>query len=213
MELVKFTHSCVRIGDGDRALVIDPGQFSEVAEALSGVHAVLVTHEHPDHLDGRALVESAATDPELRVWAPAPVATQLSEIADRVTVVEPGDIVTAGGFGVRVFGGQHALIHRSVPVIANVGYLVEETVYHPGDSFDVPDVSVPTLLLPMHAPWSKTAEVLDFLIAVRPRQAYAIHDALLSDLGLGFVDSHLARVAMTYGASYRRLTPGESVPV
>jgi L-ascorbate metabolism protein UlaG (beta-lactamase superfamily) len=213
MDLVKYTHSCVRIADDERALVIDPGEFSEVGAALSGVHAVLVTHEHPDHVAVQALVDAAHADPELRVWAPASVAALLTEIDDRVTTVEPDDIVTAGGFGVRVFGGQHALIHRSVPVVTNVGYLVEESVYHPGDSFDVPDVSVPTLLVPMHAPWSKIGEVLDYLIAVRPRQAYPIHDALLSDAGLGVVGAHLDRISKAYGVAYRRLTPGETVPV
>jgi L-ascorbate metabolism protein UlaG (beta-lactamase superfamily) len=213
MELTKYTHACVRISDDDRAVVIDPGTFSEVSEALSGVHAVLVTHEHPDHVDVDALVDAAKADPELRVWAPESVVTMLSGIADRLTTVASGDMVSAGGFGVRVYGGQHALIHRSVPVVANVGYLVEETVYHPGDSFDVPDAGVPTLLVPMHAPWSTTAEVLDFLIAVRPRQAYPIHDALLSEAGLGIVGAHLDRIAGMYGLAYRRLTPGESVSV
>src|SRR5690606_31556673 len=137
MELVKYTHSCVRIEDGDRSLVIDPGEFSEVETALSGTRAVLVTHEHFDHVAVQRLVAAAGADSELRIWAPASVAAKLSDIGDRVTTVEPGAIVTAGGFTVRVFGGQHAMIHRSVPVIPNVGYLVEETVYHPGDSFDV----------------------------------------------------------------------------
>jgi L-ascorbate metabolism protein UlaG (beta-lactamase superfamily) len=213
MELTKYTHSCVRISDGDRALVIDPGTFSEVDTALAGVHAVLVTHEHPDHVDVEALNRAAGSDPELRVWAPASVAAMLTEIGDRVTTVAPDDIVTAGGFGVRVFGGQHALIHRSVPVVSNVGYLVAETVYHPGDSFDVPTVTVPTLLVPMQAPWSKTAEVLDFLIAVRPREAFPIHDALLSEPGLAVVGAHLDRIATAYGVAYRRLTPGESATV
>jgi L-ascorbate metabolism protein UlaG (beta-lactamase superfamily) len=213
MELTKYTHSCVRISDGDRAVVIDPGTFSEVAEALSGVHAVLVSHEHPDHVDVEALAKAAAADPDLRVWAPASVAAMLDAIGDRVTTVEAGDTVSAGGFGVRVLGGQHALIHRSLPVVSNVGYLVEDAVYHPGDSLDVPTGPVSTLLVPMHAPWSKTAEVLDFMIAVRPRQAYPIHDALLSDAGLGIVGGQLDRISEMYGVSYRRLAPGESVAV
>jgi L-ascorbate metabolism protein UlaG (beta-lactamase superfamily) len=213
MELTKYTHSCVRITDGDRGLVIDPGAFSEVTTALDGIHAVLVTHEHPDHVDVDALLAAAEADSELRVWAPAPVAGMLSGLGDRVTTVIPGETLTAGGLGVRVFGGQHAIIHRSIPVVVNVGYLVEETVYHPGDSLDVPTAPVPTLLLPIHAPWSKTAEVMDFLIGVRARQAYAIHDALLADPGLGFVEALLDRIATMYGVSYGRLTPGESVGV
>jgi L-ascorbate metabolism protein UlaG (beta-lactamase superfamily) len=213
MELTKYTHSCVRITDGDRGLVIDPGMFSEVTAALDGIHAVLVTHEHPDHVDVDALLAAAETDSDLRVWAPASVAGMLSGLGDRVTTVVPGETLTTGGLEVQVHGGQHAMIHRSIPVVMNVGYLVEEAVYHPGDSLDVPTVPVPTLLLPIHAPWSKTAEVMDFLIGVRPQQAYAIHDAMLADAGLGLIAALLDRIATMYGVSYRRLTPGESVGV
>jgi L-ascorbate metabolism protein UlaG (beta-lactamase superfamily) len=213
MEITKYTHSCVRIDDRDRALVVDPGEFSETEEALSGAHAVLVTHEHPDHLAVDALTRAAATDPELRIWAPSSVASKLTEIGDRVTTIEPGDTVEGGGFDVRVVGGQHALIHPSVPVVTNVGYVVDDAVYHPGDSFEVPTTPVETLLVPMHAPWSKIAEVLDFLIAVRPRRAYPIHDALLSDIGLRIVGAHLERIAAAYGVDYRRLAPAESVTV
>jgi L-ascorbate metabolism protein UlaG (beta-lactamase superfamily) len=213
MEITKYTHSCVRLTDGDRGLVIDPGGFSEVATALDGIHAVLVTHEHPDHVDVDALVAAAEADSDLRIWAPAPVAGMLSALGDRVTTAAPGQTLTAGGLDVRVFGGQHAIIHRSIPVIANVGYFVEGTVYHPGDSLDVPTAPVSTLLLPIHAPWSKTADVMDFMIAVRPQQAYAIHDALLAEPGLDFVGALLDRIATMYGVSYRRLEPGESTGV
>jgi len=72
---------------------------------------------------------------------------------------------------------------------------------------------VSTLLLPIHAPWSKTAEVLDFLIAVRLQQAFAIHDALLSEMGLGLVNALLDRIATLYGPSYRRIVSGETVEV
>lgn len=213
MELTKYIHSCVRITDGDRGLVIDPGGFSEVPVALDGIHAVLVTHEHPDHIDVDAVMDAADSDPDLRVWAPAPVAGMLAGLGDRVTSVVPGETFSAGGLDVQVLGGQHAQIHRSIPVVANLCYLVEDAVYHPGDSFEVPTASVSTLLLPIHAPWSKTAEVLDFLIAVRPQQAFAIHDALLSEMGLGLVNALLDRIATLYGPSYRRIVSGETVDV
>jgi hypothetical protein len=40
--------------------------------------------------------------------------------------------------------------------------LIDESIYHPSDSFTVPPVPVGTLLIPIHAPWSKVSEVLDF---------------------------------------------------
>jgi glyoxylase-like metal-dependent hydrolase (beta-lactamase superfamily II) len=50
VRLTKFVHSCVRLDYDGRALVIDPGVWSE-PQALVGVDAVLVTHEHLDHVD------------------------------------------------------------------------------------------------------------------------------------------------------------------
>ena len=212
MRLTKYTHSCVRLDDGGRALVIDPGMFSETQVALDGVHAVLITHEHADHIDTPALLAAAKADPALQVWAPPPVAVALAELGDRVTAVGAGESFSAGGFAVRTFGGLHALIHPLIAApVANVGYLVEGAVYHPGDSFMVPQVPVETLLIPIHAPWSKIGEVIDFAAAVRASRAFQIHDALLNDNGSGLVDRLVGTVATTYGTTYRRLASTESV--
>jgi L-ascorbate metabolism protein UlaG (beta-lactamase superfamily) len=212
MRLTKYTHSCIRLDDGSRALVIDPGTFSETQLALDGVHAVLVTHEHPDHLDAPALLAAAHADAELRVWAPAAVASSLGELGDRVTAVGAGESFEAGGFAIRTFGGLHALIHPLLGApVANVGYLVEGSVYHPGDSFMVPPAPVETLLIPIHAPWSKVSEVIDFTAAVRAPRAFQIHDAYLSDIGGALVDRLVGTVGATYGTTYKRLAPTESV--
>jgi L-ascorbate metabolism protein UlaG (beta-lactamase superfamily) len=181
MQLTKFGHSCVRIDEGDRSLVIDPGVFSDVAAALDGAQAVLITHEHRDHLDPDTLIAAAKADPRLQVWAPAPVAEALGALGDQVVAVGVGESFEAAGFAVRTFGGQHSLIHPLIPIVANVGYLVDEAVFHPGDSLVVPPVAVGTLLLPSMAPWARIADLIDFAIAVRAPSAYPIHDALVKD--------------------------------
>ena len=141
---------------------------------------MLITHEHADHLDEPALRAAVAAHPGLPIWAPAPVAAQLADLGDSVTAVGAGESFEAAGFSVRTFGGEHALIHPTIPIVANVGYLIDGSVYHPGDSFTVPDVAVSTLLAPIHAPWSKVAEV-DRLhrSPSSAAQAFQIHDALL----------------------------------
>jgi len=219
MRLTKYTHSCVRFDDGDAHLVIDPGTFSpdgELSTALDGVHAVALTHEHPDHVDVDGLAAAAGADDRLTVWAPASVCVQLEQrdaLRGRTVTVEPGESFEAGGLAVAAYGGQHALIHSSIPMVANLGYLVGNAVYHPGDSFVVAEVPVERLLVPLHAPWSKVAEVLDHVIAVRPRHVHHVHDGLLNERGRGLVAGHLDRVATRYGGSYEPLELGESVEV
>lgn len=219
MLLTKYSHSCVRLEQDGSVLVIDPGTFSEVDEALEGAAAVLITHEHPDHLAVDRVAAVLAANPSMGLWAPRAAADavigRLGDAAgERVHTVAGGEEFTAGGFRVRTFGGQHALIHPLVPVIDNVGFLVEESVYHPGDALIVPDgVAVRTLLVPVHAPWSKLAEVVDFVASVRAPSAFQIHDALLNEAGLGIVEGHVTRLGARYGTSFRHLAVREGVEV
>jgi len=213
MQLTKFTHACVRLDDGNRSLVLDPGVFSELESALDGAGGVLITHEHADHIDADRLRAAVRKDPRLRVWAPAGVAATLGDLGEQVVAVGPGESFDAAGFAVRTFGGQHALIHPTIPVVANVAYLVDDSVYHPGDSLVVPPVPVRTLLAPIHAPWSKTAEVIDFVVSVRARHVHQIHDGLLNEIGMGFVEGHLTRIGAEHGSEFRHLHASESVDV
>lgn len=218
MKLTKYTHACVRLQKNGRILVLDPGNFSECAEALDGADAVLVTHEHADHIDKPAVGGALGSNPRLELFAPEGVAAAMRDeapaAADRIHAVEPGSAFEAAGFAIRTFGGQHALIHPQIPVVANIGYLVDNSLYHPGDSFVVPEgVNVRTLLVPLHAPWSKSAEVLDFVISVRAPRAFQIHDGLLNEAGLQIVEGHVRRLAAKYGTDYRHLAAGESTEV
>ncbi|MEU5938395.1 MBL fold metallo-hydrolase [Micromonospora sp. NPDC047548] len=207
MQLTKYTHSCLRLEHDGGVLVVDPGVFSE-PEALDGADAVLITHEHPDHLNVEALTRALDRRP-LTINGPTSLAGVLGDAAEVLTVVAPGDSFTAAGVAVRAYGGQHAVIHPDIPVVQNVGYLFNDVVYHPGDALAVPDdVQVDTLFAPIHAPWSKFSEVVDFIRAVAPRRAYALHDGLLNDNGFGVLDRQYTALSQT---DYRRLEPGTRI--
>jgi glyoxylase-like metal-dependent hydrolase (beta-lactamase superfamily II) len=212
VQLTKHGHACVVLSDGDRRLVVDPGSFTG-DDAWTGASALLVTHEHADHFVPEKVRAALDADPALEVWTNSSVAAQLEGLGSRVHVVGAGDTFTAAGFDVSVHGEWHAVIHPDVPRVRNVGFLVEGTVFHPGDALTVPDVTVPTLLLPAHAPWSKLGELIDYLREVRAERAFAVHDALLSDLGLGGVARLLGSGGPGQPTPYARLAPGESVPL
>ena len=197
MRLTKFGHACVRLGD----LVIDPGTYSE-ASALDGATAVLVTHEHSDHVDVEKLASFAGD-----IFAPASVAPMLE---GKITTVEVGQTFTAAGLSVEVVGGAHAEIYDGLPGCANVGYIVEGDVYHPGDSVFVPASRVSTLLVPASAPWLKLGEAIDFVRAVKPARAHPIHDAMFSDIGNGNFDGWME---MKGDTDYARIPVGESVTI
>ncbi|MET8906742.1 MBL fold metallo-hydrolase [Micromonospora sp. NPDC004551] len=207
MHLTKYAHSCVRLEHDGGVLVVDPGVFSDPA-ALDGADAVLITHEHPDHVNVEALTRALSRRPA-PVYGPGSLAGVLGDAAEALNVVMPGESFTAAGVAVRAYGGQHAVIHPDIPVVPNLGYLFNDVVYHPGDALVVPDeVQVDTLFAPIHAPWSKFSEVVDFIRAVAPRRAFALHDALLNENGFGVLDRQYTALSKT---EYRRLEPGTRI--
>ncbi|MET9018688.1 MBL fold metallo-hydrolase [Actinopolymorpha sp. NPDC004070] len=215
MRLTKLGHACVRLEKDGATLVVDPGTWSG-PEALDGADAVLVTHEHFDHVDVDGVRAALRANPHLRVWTHAGVAAQLGAGSDedggeRVRVVRAGDRFECAGFEVSVHGAEHALLHKEIPVVPNVGFLVDHEVFHPGDSFTVPDERVRTLLLPVDAPWLKASELIDYARAVAPERAYAIHDAMVNEKGAMVVDNWLGVAARPLDATFTRLQPGTGV--
>jgi L-ascorbate metabolism protein UlaG (beta-lactamase superfamily) len=211
--ITAWGHSGVRLERDGNVLVFDPGSFTDPA-ILDGAGAVLVTHEHADHVQPDQLAAAATADSSLQVWAPEPVAGQLTGAgapAAQVHVATVGGSFTAAGFAVQVLGGRHAEIHPTLPTAVNVAYLVEHLALHPGDSFTPPPdgVTVHTLFLPVTAPWLKIAEAADYLQRVAPQVAVPVHDAILNDAGTALVDRVLTSLA---GAvPYRRLARGEAL--
>ena len=194
MRLTKHAHSCVEIDHGDGHLLIDPGSLTANAATLVARTAVvLITHQHADHLDADAVAAALATRRDLRVYGPAAaVEPWLARYADRVKAVGPGDALLIEGIEVTVHGGAHAVVHADLPRVANVGYLIEGTVFHPGDSYDVPGALVDVLLLPVSGPWMKLAEAVEFARAVSPERIVAIHELAASPFGLQLLAAHFA---------------------
>ncbi|MGA5353736.1 MBL fold metallo-hydrolase [Streptomyces thermodiastaticus] len=208
MKLTKMSHACVRLEKEGRTLVIDPGGLSE-EDAAVGADAILITHEHFDHFHEGRLRAAMEANAAAQIWTLRSVAEQISAaFPGRVHTVGHGDTFTAAGFDVQVHGELHAVIHPDIPRITNVGYLVDGgRLFHPGDAFTVPDQPVETLMLPVMAPWSKVAEVIDYVREVGPQRAYDVHDALLADLARPVYDTHIGNLG---GVEHLRLAPGAS---
>ena len=209
MRLTKFGHACVRVEHGGTTMVLDPGVFTE-AGAVDGADAVLITHEHPDHYHPDHLRRTDAP-----IYTIAAVAAQIRDgapdVAERVTVVAPGEDFTAGAVAVTAVGELHAVIHPELPRFDNSGYLMslgDVTVFHPGDALTGPGRPVDVLLAPVCAPWMKASEGIDFARSVGAPRNVAIHDRTYSDAGLGIVDGHFGRFLGAAGLDYVRLAEG-----
>ncbi len=209
MRLTKYTHACVRLeGDGG-VLVIDPGTWSE-PRALLGADAVLLTHTHADHADVLRLAG-------LGVPVYAPEGSRFEPFGGRArleaTPVRAGEQLDVAGFRVRAVGGRHAQVLDEEPV-ANLGYVVDGRVLHPGDSLYVPSRGevagdrLDLLLAPVHGSWLPTGDLLRYVMALAPRQVLGIHEHQLSREGHSRMLAWLRRVV---GERCLWLASGESL--
>ena len=180
-------------------LVIDPGIWSE-PRALRGADAVLVTHEHADHVDVLRLLGAG-----LPVFAP-----DGALIPGLVTEpVRPGEAFAVAGFQVQAVGGRHAAVLDDQQTCANLGYVVDGLLYHPGDALHVPTTPVETLLVPLQASWLKTSEAVAFVREVRPGRAFGIHDGQINERALSSINGWISEHGNT---DYAWLAPGSEVP-
>ena len=188
MNITRFGHAAVLVEVAGTRLLIDPGVFSAAETfALTDLDAIVVTHQHPDHLDQDRAPALLERNPDAVLLCDPQTAAAVSfgtwtENAD-------GLETTVGAVTLRGVGAQHAVILPSIPRIGNVGVLVsapgEPTLFHPGDTYEHAPDDVDVLALPLSAPWAKSSETVDFVQRVSPAAMFPIHDCTISELAYG----------------------------
>jgi L-ascorbate metabolism protein UlaG (beta-lactamase superfamily) len=211
MKLTKYQHACVVLEEQGQKLVIDPGGWTETFGDTSSVAAVVITHVHADHCNPDHIAQIVAENPNVQIFSTAQVAEALA--GQNVTIAQPGQPAQVGPFTLSFYGGQHAIIRPSIPVDQNIGVLVNNAFYYPGDSFVAPGTPVAMLALPVSAPWLKFSEAADFLSAVHPKACFTTHNAILSEAGQGLFDRLISVVCQELNATYMPLKPGDATEV
>lgn len=203
MDIKKYAHACFAAEKSGSSLIVDPGVWTDDLIIADTVVGIVVTHAHPDHCDPQLIGQIIAANPTAKIYAHADVIAQLDTLPSQAVAV--GETVHVGDFALTFVGGEHATIDVSIPPLANLGIIIDESLYYPGDSFTLPGRLIKTLALPVAAPWMKFSEAAAFLRAVAPRQVFPTHDAILSDNGKQLADKMFGSVCQEIGASYERL--------
>lgn len=211
MNVTKYEHSCMVVSKEGAKLVIDPGGFLATLPDLSGVAAVVVTHEHADHFSADRVRDIVAKNPDVRLIGPQGVADVAAPDAFEFEVVAPGDALEVGPFSLSFHGGVHNEIHSSIPRIDNVGVFVDELFYYGGDAYEGPGAPVALLAAPVGAPWLKIGEAMDYVLAVQPSRAFPVHDMTLSVAGKDLGNARLKWAVEQNGGTFQVLAPGESI--
>ena len=208
MKLTKYEHSCLVIEKSGATLVIDPGSFTTPLTDIDNVVAIVITHEHADHWTPEQLTRLLDRNPAARILGPAGVTAAATDFT--VETVKDGDTVEIEPFTLTFAGKKHAVIHSSIPIIDNVGVLVDGSLYYAGDSYTLPGVEVDTLAVPIGAPWLKIGDAMDYVLEVKPRRSFPVHDSVLSQIGKTMTQARIEAVTKQGGGEFFVLEAGES---
>ncbi len=207
MLITKYEHACFMLEIDEQRIIVDPGSFSTPPLDLDQVVAVVITHEHGDHWTPEHLTRIRDRNPDARLYAPAGVAAAATGFD--FIIVKEGDAIDVGPFHLAFYGSKHALIHSSIPVVENVGVMINDTVFYPGDAYTVPPVPVDLLAVPSSAPWLKIGDVMDYIAAVKPKRCFPTHEMVNSVIGNEMAHKRIGGAVVVAGGEFMPLGPGE----
>ena len=187
MRITHLGHACLLVETGGKRILVDPGSFAPGFDEVTGLDVILVTHQHPDHLDLQRLPALIEINPQAKLYAEPQAAAVMQEAGIAAEHTAAGHTLTFGLVGVTPVGDKHALINEALPRVGNLGVVLrapgEPTLFHPGDAYDAEPGQIDILALPLNAPWAASRHTIAFARRISPRICVPIHDALLSPIG------------------------------
>lgn len=183
MTITKLGHCCLIVETEGVRVLTDPGAWTTAQNDVQDIDAVLITHEHPDHLHVASLKAVLGNNPQSKVFTNSGVAKILEQERIAFQLLEHGQEINLGGVSLEGYGEKHADIYPTVPSVVNTGYLIAKRFFYPGDALYVPRASVEVLALPVAGPWIKIAEAIEYAKSIHPRLCFPVHDGMLKITG------------------------------
>jgi len=186
MKITKFGHCCLLIEEKGVRILTDPGTYSTGQNDVKNIDAVLITHEHADHLhiDSLKNVIDNAGSKGLVIITNKGVAKLLDGAGiPYYQIVEHGQKIDFKGIVIEGYGDKHANMYKTLTPVVNTGYFISNRLFYPGDAFTNPKKPVDILALPVAGPWMKLSEAIDYAIEIHPKTAFPVHEGILKSPG------------------------------
>ncbi|MDQ5893314.1 MAG: hypothetical protein QG640_326 [Patescibacteria group bacterium] len=179
MKITKLGHCCLIIEINGKRFLTDPGAYTTEQNDVKNIDCVVITHEHTDHLHVESLKMILVNNPQAQIITNASVGKILDKESISYTKVTDGEKIEVGGVEISGHGTVHAPIYRDYEQVENTGYFFDKKLFYPGDAFYNPQIPVDILALPVSAPWGMISQSVDYLLEVKPRIAFPVHDGNL----------------------------------
>jgi L-ascorbate metabolism protein UlaG (beta-lactamase superfamily) len=189
MRISKYIHSCLLVEEGDDKILFDPGIYSFIEGKVSpatfkDVSTVIITHQHPDHVDIASLKQILASS-GASVVTNAEVKTVLEKEQIQAIVLEEGNYQTRN-FTLHAMAAAHEkILAPTLP--QNTAYVVNDMLLNPGDSFASHFSTlkgIKALALPIMAPWTTDVEMAQFASSMAPQIIVPVHDGYVKEFFL-----------------------------
>jgi L-ascorbate metabolism protein UlaG (beta-lactamase superfamily) len=182
LEITFIGHGTVMFTHNGKVIHVDP--WSQLADysKLPKADIILITHEHRDHLDPKAL--AVIRTEKTAVLLPEKCATQ----AEGGLVMNNGDVKTIAGVKIEAVPAYNLVHMRSEgmpfhPKGEGNGYVLafgDKRAYVAGDTENTPEMKalkdIDIAFLPMNLPYTMTPEmVADAARAFKPKILYPYH--------------------------------------
>ena len=158
----------------------DPGVFSPMSAEEKNISAILITHEHMDHMHIETLKKVLANNPTAIVITNTAVGKFLDGAGIKYVKIEQGQKYNLNGVNIVGFGNTHAEIYPTMGPFQNTGYMIDK-LCHPGDALEDPNCQVDIIALPVIGPWMRSKDAIDYAKNLKPRITFPVHDAILHD--------------------------------
>ena len=209
MKIKKYPQSHLLITGNNTKILIDPGYITFEkgfkVEEFQGMDGYLITHQHADHLDPERIKEIVGSG---KVYGNSDVVEKLKSLGVEGTLVENNKPFKIGEFEITPFDLPHFPHPLGNPMPPNTGYLINGTLFHAGDGYELVGLKVENAALPLGHPSLSTTQVLNFAKSLQAKVIIPIHyDVYMRD------PNELSKLAEQVGIKVKMLKIGEETTI
>jgi L-ascorbate metabolism protein UlaG (beta-lactamase superfamily) len=219
MRVSKFIHSCLLVEEGRDKILFDPGMFSFMEDQVTpdtfrDVGTIIITHNHPDHLDVAALQKIVELSGAM-VITNSETKDVLTKQGIEAMVLEEGSYQSKD-FTIRAVPASHEkILAPTLP--QNTAYIINESFLNPGDSFaQLPSTvkGIKALALVVAALWTTEVTTAAFAETIAPQMVIPVHDSYVKSFFQKMRYDNYERYFSTKGITFQRLVSlGDGVEI